>query len=107
MWYIIYKTNRGIIIMRKELLKGLSEEQIKKVEACKSSEEILSLAKAEGVELNEEQLAAVSGGACKKGNKKCPKCGSDNLSDEYKEINHKEYRKFKCNNCGHRWREEV
>ena len=48
--------------MRKELLKGLSEEQIKKVEACKSPEEILSLAKAEGVELNEEQLAAVSGG---------------------------------------------
>ena len=26
--------------MRKELLKGLSEEQIKKVEECKSSEEI-------------------------------------------------------------------
>ena len=46
--------------MRKELLKGLTEEQIKKVEACKSSEEILNLAKAEGVELNEEQLAAVS-----------------------------------------------
>ena len=93
--------------MRKELLKGLSEEQIKKVEACKDSEEILSLAKAEGVELNEEQLAAVSGGACLEWTIICPKCGSDNLSDEYKEINHIEYRKFKCNDCGHRWREEV
>ena len=49
--------------MRKELLQGLSEEQIKKVEACKSPEEILNLAKAEGVELTDEQLEAVSGGA--------------------------------------------
>ena len=39
--------------MKKELLKGLSEEQIKKVEACKSSEEIIELAKAEGIELTE------------------------------------------------------
>ncbi len=50
--------------MRKELLKGLTEEQIKKVETCKSSEEILALAKAEGVQLSDEQLEAVSGGAC-------------------------------------------
>ena len=93
--------------MRKELLKGLSEEQIKKVEACKSPEEILSLAKAEGVELNEEQLAAVSGGACIECIIKCPKCGSGNWDDEYKEINHIKYRKFKCNDCGHKWKEET
>ena len=54
--------------MRKELLKGLTEEQIKKVEACKSSEEILALAKAEGVQLSDEQLEAVSGGACQEPN---------------------------------------
>ena len=106
MWYINYKTNEEVLTMRKELLKGLTEEQIKKVEACKSSEEILNLAKAEGVELTDEQLEVVSGGGCFY-TIKCIKCGSDNLSDEYKEINHKEYRKFKCNNCGHKWREEV
>ena len=106
MWYINYKNNKEVLTMRKELLKGLTEEQIKKVEACKSSEEILSLAKAEGVELTDEQLEVVSGGGCFY-TIKCIKCGSDNLSDEYKEINHKEYRKFKCNNCGHKWREEV
>ncbi len=50
--------------MRKELLKGLTEEQIKKVEACKSSEEILALAQSEGVQLSDEQLEAVSGGEC-------------------------------------------
>ena len=50
--------------MRKGLLKGLTEEQIKKVEACKSSEEILALAQSEGVQLSDEQLEAVSGGTC-------------------------------------------
>ena len=31
--------------MKEELLKGLSEEQIAKVKACKSQEEMLALAK--------------------------------------------------------------
>ena len=64
--------------MRKELLKGLTEEQIKKVEMCKNYEEIIALAKAEGFELNDEQLEAVSGGGCfKKSKVKCPNCGAD------------------------------
>lgn len=50
--------------MKQELLKGLSKEQIAKVKACKNSEKIFALAKAEGVELNDEQLKAISGGAC-------------------------------------------
>lgn len=50
--------------MRKELLKGLTEDQIEKVKACENTKDLLQLAKDEGVELNEEQLNAVSGGAC-------------------------------------------
>ena len=50
--------------MKKELFKGLTEEQIAKVKACKNNEDLLKLAKEEGVELNDEQLAAVNGGAC-------------------------------------------
>lgn len=50
--------------MKKELLNGLSKEQIAKVKACKSQEELLKLAKKEGIELTDEQLAAVNGGAC-------------------------------------------
>ena len=50
--------------MRDELLKGLTKEQIAKVNECKTADEILSLAKKEGIELNEAQLAAVSGGGC-------------------------------------------
>ena len=47
---------------RKELLEGLSEEQIEMVEKCKSQDELMALAKSEGVQLTDEQLAAVSGG---------------------------------------------
>lgn len=50
--------------MKQELLKGLTEEQIAKIKACKNQEEVLKLAKEEGVELTDEQLEAVSGGSC-------------------------------------------
>ena len=50
--------------MRKELLKGLTEEQIAKAKECKNEAEFLKLAKEEGVELSEEQLNAIAGGGC-------------------------------------------
>jgi hypothetical protein len=50
--------------MRKDLLKGLTEQQISKVRSCKNPSEILALAKEEGVELTDEQLEAINGGAC-------------------------------------------
>ena len=58
---------------REELLKGLTKEQISKVKACESSEEILQLAKSEGIELTDEQLAAVAGGYCDPGPGGCIK----------------------------------
>ena len=48
--------------MKKELLESLTAEQIEKVKHCKNSEELLKLAKEEGVQLSDEQLDAVSGG---------------------------------------------
>ena len=75
--------------MRKELLKGLSEEQIAKIRECKTSDEILALAKEEGVELTEEQMEAVSGGAVLCKSNKCPNCGSKVTEDS----------EF-CSNCG-------
>lgn len=50
--------------MKKELLKGLTEDQIEKVKACDDAGDLLQLAEDEGVELNEEQLRAVQGGGC-------------------------------------------
>ena len=43
-------------------IKDLTPEQIEKAKACKTAEELLELAKAEGVELSDEQLDGIAGG---------------------------------------------
>ena len=48
--------------MNEELLKGLTEEQIARIKACKNQEEMLKVAKEQGVKLTDEQLEAISGG---------------------------------------------
>ena len=42
--------------------ENLTDEQRKKARACKTPEDILALAKAEGYEISEEELEAVAGG---------------------------------------------
>ena len=100
--------------MREELLKGLTEEQIAKVNECNSAEEILALAKEEGVTLSDEQLEAVSGGGCGR-SPKCPECGSKNLSKKWHTVaclngnggDPRNCLEFKCEDCGHKWSEIV
>lgn len=87
--------------MKKELFKGLSDEQIAKAKACKNSDELLALAKAEGFELTDEQIEAVSGGGCFS-SFKCPNCGSK----DYKKLAVYQVSgcsTYKCNKCGHEW----
>ena len=94
--------------MKKELLKGLTEEQVAKVKACKNSEELLKLAKEEGIELSEEQLSAVSGGGvfcASTPTIPCPKCGSLNVSAVSQSGALSNYWSCKCKNCGHKWNE--
>jgi hypothetical protein len=63
--------------MNKELFNGLTQEQMEKAAACKNNSELLALAKAEGIELSDEQLQAVAGGGCTIISiPKCPYCGS-------------------------------
>lgn len=92
--------------MKKELLKGLSEEQIAKVKSCKSHEDLLTLAKNEGVELTEEQLAVVSGGGvCSAVSEfgenltltpyNCHKCGSNDVDIVGNNCT--------CKKCGNKW----
>ena len=68
--------------MREELLKGLTDEQIEKVKSCKNHEDLLKVAKEEGIELTDEQLEAVSGGNCFVPScyteKECPICHGHN-----------------------------
>ena len=80
--------------MKKELLAGLSEEQIAKARACKNSDELLALAKEEGVELTDEQLEVVTGGRCTSSTK-CPNCGC--RSFDWGESNN--CRKYYCCKC--------
>ena len=86
--------------MRKELLKGLTDEQIAKLRNCKSSKEALKLAKEEGIELNDEQLEAVSGGACTYEAVTCPICKSDNVTV----IDKSSHDEYHCDKCGFNWR---
>jgi hypothetical protein len=42
--------------------EDLSPEVLEKAKACKTPEELYALAKEEGIELSEDEIAAVSGG---------------------------------------------
>ena len=88
--------------MKEELLKGLSEEQIAKIKACKNQEELLKVAKEEGIELTDEQLEAVSGG-CFTDSKPvvCPKCGAVNDYTVYSAPNGRGGAQRMCNKCGY------
>ena len=91
---------------KKELLANLTEEQLQKVRACKSGEELLALAQKEGVELSDEQLEAVSGGC---GEPRtigpCPQCGSSEIDSEFDSEmpNSRSGYHCKCRVCGFDW----
>ena len=93
--------------MKKELLKGLTEEQIAKIKACKNQDELLALAKEEGIELSDEQLEAVSGGGCFSSSGKCEKCGSKDIKETYHNGQTGEFYTCKCRKCGHTWNEYI
>ena len=85
--------------MGEELLKGLSEEQIAKVKTCKNHEELVKLAKEEDIELTDEQLEAVNGGACSNTDN-CPPCPSCRSTNVKLRQSGKVLKKYKCNDCG-------
>ena len=85
--------------MKEDLLKGLTEEQIAKVKACKNQEELFALAKQEGIELSDEQLEAVNGGFCTVDMPNCPNCGSKYVDrlHVYDGVN------YTCRECYYSW----
>lgn len=92
--------------MKKELLIGLSEEQIAKAKACGNSEELLKLAKVEGIELTKEQLEAISGGGgfCESTPTfHCPECNSTDVNAVSQSGAIRNYWSITCKKCGHHW----
>ncbi len=59
-------------------IKDLTIEQVEKVDACETPEEILALAREEGYELSDEEMRSISGGdwSPKEALPQCPMCGS-------------------------------
>ncbi len=92
--------------MKQDLLKGLTDEQIAKVQACKDREELLLLAKSEGIELTDEQLEAVNGGACSNTDN-CPPCPSCRSTNVKLRQSGKILKKYKCNDCGKEFQTEY
>ena len=79
--------------MKQELLKGLTKEQVAKAKTCKTPDELLKLAKEEGIELTDEQLTAIFGGCSLTVSLvECPYCGST-------WINFISTNTYKCSAC--------
>ena len=90
--------------MKEELLKGLTNEQIAKVKACKNQEEMLAVAKEENIELSQEQLEAVNGGCgtgtstyIRQGKCVCPYCHGTNVYLSFRGGEHVGYTCYTCN----------
>ena len=81
--------------MKEELFKSLSKEQMAKLKGCNNVEELLALAKQEGIELTDEQLEAVSGGCgTTTGYWGCPYCGYRWGAESVG------YPRLRCHGCG-------
>jgi len=93
--------------MKEELLKGLSEDQIQKVKACKNKDELLKLAKEDGIELTDEQLSAVSGGGLCQSTPTftCPECGSQDVKAVSLSGPARAYWSCTCKSCNKEWHE--
>ena len=73
--------------MKDRYLKNLTPEQIEKVKACKKPEELIELAKSEGIQLTDEQLAAISGGSCADSSSvECPICHSHDIGNKGEKL---------------------
>jgi len=87
--------------------KGLTAEQVEKMEACKTPEEILALAQEEGYELTDDELQSISGGdwSPKNALPRCSACGSYAVT-----VNPMPCTGCAtciCHDCGHQWTKTV
>lgn len=90
-----------------EILKKLTPEQIELAKGCKNNAELLKLAKKQGIELTDEQLASVTGGACDrlaKDKAVCPHCNIV-VNGKYFDNSVDTGWEYHCRQCGYLWRD--
>ena len=68
-----------------------------KLKTCKNQNDLLELAREEGVELTDEEIEQISGGGVWNHPKSCPKCGKGNIYHYGAQ--------YYCRDCGHEWTE--
>ena len=105
------KVNDSMIIDIEEYIKDLSPELQEKARACKTTDELLALAKKHSVPLPDEALEAVAGGA-KYGipDEPCP-ARENNLHHDFEfecygheTLTYEKTKTYKCKYCGEeRW----
>ena len=84
---------------------GMTPEQLERVKACETAEDILKLVSEEGYEISDAELEMVSGGSWGGGggsSKACPFCGS---TDTYEDTKDKGTPRtvMVCASCGMTW----
>ena len=89
-------------LTQEELAKSLGYSGKSVISRDEFKEELLALAKQEGVELSDEQLAAISGGCGSNEPRKCPNCGSTNIKEE-RGYGREASASFECLDCGANW----
>lgn len=81
-----------------------------RAKGCQTPEEILELAREEGIELSDEDLEHVAGGwgASDSGcGVKCPECGSYNMTGDSVRAGDSNWEEFTCQYCGNNWMQEF
>ena len=92
--------------MKEELLKGLTEGQIAKLAKCQSNEEVLEVAKEEGIDLTNEQLEAAYDSCGYNRNVRCPICNSYNTERKESASFDTDVR-FHCKSCDYSWYRDI
>ena len=75
---------------------NMTPEQIEKLKACETPEEVQAMIKSEGIRLTPEQLQAMSGGwdgTSTARSQRCPSCSAINWTSS-------SYRRTNCEMCG-------
>lgn len=87
--------------------EDLTQEQQEKLLACKTANELISLAEEEGVELSDDELQEIAGGGWspKDALPKCPVCGSYAIL--INPMPGTGCAICTCHDCGHQWTKTV